>query len=139
MKICTRCNVNKDESEYHKNQKYRCKECINLMAREWKSNNKDSKKIADAKYYQNNKDVFIESNKRFKKKNPNHAKQYRETNKKQIADRMKLYWDYNIENLTDYYVNQVYKRFKDHDLHASLVSVKREQLKIKRLIKKREL
>lgn len=75
MKVCTKCGVEKDESEFYKNQ-YRCKLCEKEYKKEYRKNNKE--KIRQ--YRENNKDK---------------AKQYREDNKDKIKERARKHYQDN--------------------------------------------
>lgn len=134
--ICKQCKKRKNEKDYYKNQGLKCKDCIKRIAREYKAKNKNRKKITDAKYYKNNKSVFIENNKRFLSNNPEYAKDYADKNKDRISIRNKKYTKEYTRHLSDYYVNSLYRKVNKINLDESLIPIKREQLKIKREIKK---
>lgn len=56
MKRCTKCGVEKDESEFHKRTKsrdglcYTCTKCANTISRAWAKANPERKKEAGRKY-----------------------------------------------------------------------------------------
>jgi len=140
MTICTQCKEVKSASGYYKSQNsLKCKDCVKHNSRVYKDENKKRKKRTDAKYYKNNKSKFIECNKRFLTKHPNYIKDYAAKNAEIISIKNRKFSDKHVRELTDYYVNSVYRRVNKTNLDKSLIPIKREQLKIKRQIKNLKL
>ena len=85
MKKCTKCNTEKETTEFYKNKKhkdgleYKCKSCKNQYnrinsvkiverVRQWKLNNKEKHSEQGRRYYKKNKEKFIERQKRYRAK-----------------------------------------------------------------------
>ena len=85
MKVCTKCGVEKDESEFLKraNGSFRtgCKSC----RKEYNFKNKDKKKEYNLNYYKDNKEVIDKTNKEWfnnnKDKQKEYTKKWRDNNK----------------------------------------------------------
>lgn len=133
--FCNYCDKEKDVSFFCNGSKKKCRDCYNKQVREYKVKNKEHKKAKDAEYYQLNKDKFKSNNKKFLLNNPNYIKEYREENKEHIRKKAKEWHDNAKETLNDYYVNCCYKRVNKVNLSNELIEIKRQQIKIKRLIK----
>ena len=131
------CNICKETDSFlfYPYNKYRCKECIKKISKEYKKQNKDKKKETDAEYYKLNKESFESYNKIFKEKNPNYAKNYRIKNKKKIALRLQIYWEKQIHDVSDVYLRSSGLCVSN----KNIIEVKRELIKIKREIKKQTL
>jgi hypothetical protein len=60
MKLCSRCNVLKNEIEFHKDKQKKdglrpnCKDCKSIIDKQWRENNKEKKKEIDKAYYNKN-------------------------------------------------------------------------------------
>lgn len=119
MKVCKRCNNEKDLDQYSKNLRYKkdlldpiCREChkekynkekeIRLeRCKEWRKNNKDysnnwrknneNRQNYEKNYYQENKDKYIERKTEWRKNNPEKAKLERENYQKNNREKINLY------------------------------------------------
>jgi len=88
MKVCTKCWVEKELSEYGKDKTWRlwrksdCKECKRKYDKIYRWNNSDKKKINDKLYRENNKDSIIKYQKKYRIENRDnnisYQKEYRE-------------------------------------------------------------
>ena len=96
-KICTKCNYEKDLIEFGNlsttkdGKQFRCKECRNLSARE-------STQRADS----NHKEVLKKSYQKHKEKRIKEKAEYRESNRKLLADKQKEYYRENKEECIEY-------------------------------------
>ena len=99
MKICTKCGMEKDKSQFHKNGPIlisRCKKCIGIQkSLHYKKNRK---KILEKKkdYWSKNK-VKIYSRKK------TYSEKYEQINKKRLKEYRKKYGEDNREYLSDYH------------------------------------
>ena len=97
MKLCTKCNIEKDESLFHKQASHIdglrswCKKCVNEHNAIYKKENKEKNKECNKKYYLKN----IDERKMY-------SEQYRQEHKSQIAVRQKIYNDVNKVKLNEY-------------------------------------
>ena len=86
MKMCSRCNLVKDESEFHKCKNNKdalvvwCKSC----RKDYRKVNKETIKDQQRSYYENNKDKINEYKKEHYKNNKKYYKDYRESNKEKF-------------------------------------------------------
>lgn len=91
MKYCSCCKIEKDESEFHKNQ-CKCKVCRKKFYLE----NKNKIKNYKHKYYEEHKDYVCEKSKQYRKQNINRLKLYHSnfyiTHKDKIKNRCKNYY-----------------------------------------------
>lgn len=106
MKVCSRCHVSKEETEfYFSNNRPNswCKQCYRDKAKEYQSKNKD-KVLVQRKIYRdcNKEKISIAKKKCFWAKREQYranAKKYREANKEKIALRNKLYRQKNLDKI----------------------------------------
>lgn len=91
MKICNKCKINKEETEFHKTKNY-CKECSKIYCLEYRIKNKEKIK----QYYILNKEKILERQKIYNKENRKERKAYEERYRsvKENYDRYRL----SIEN-----------------------------------------
>jgi hypothetical protein len=122
-KMCTKCNVLKDITNYYKvsskSDKYRnmCKTCINDSNNKYNNKNKERIRELNKIWCQNNKDKRRESNKRrynedpekhkkyhnkWIEKNPNYRKEYKEKNKEVLSIKNKEYRENKKELINEY-------------------------------------
>ena len=75
MKTCTKCGIEKDESEFHKSKdgknglRARCKVCCNSEVREWKLENAEKRKEYAERWYREHKEAVAARNKKYRLKN----------------------------------------------------------------------
>ena len=96
MKVCTKCNVEKELTEFGKGNdpntglQYKCKECrknyykenknvIIYKTKKYYNENKDKAKECRKEYYKKNKDKVIEINNNWKYKNKDKVNKYKKT------------------------------------------------------------
>lgn len=96
-KICTKCKISKDLSEFSKD-KYksdgyvsRCKSC----GKEYREANKDRFKAWNAEHYKNNPEIHKAKKQRLKENNPDYFKNHYKKNKEKKQAYKKIY---NTEN-----------------------------------------
>jgi hypothetical protein len=92
-KVCTKCNKEKSIEEFNKRSDSKdgkdiyCKTCKSEMTNKWKKENpiklKQSKKISDKKWYQNNKQRKTNTNNRWKENNTEYVKDWFSSYKKE--------------------------------------------------------
>ena len=101
-KVCTKCNIKKDVTEFYSNRK-KCKTCIIEYQREYNQNNKEKRKkyLKENKekiskkgkeYYQKNKESIIKRSTEYREENKEKRKKYREENKKKINEQKREYY-----------------------------------------------
>lgn len=121
MKICSKCKVEKEVSEFHRQKKSKdgfksqCKSCVLIKEKERRDTPEFKKKYKDylnsipkdikskrgKKYYENNKNSVLEKNKKYRRENKDKIGEinrlYREENKDSLKEKTKKYRD-NLEN-----------------------------------------
>lgn len=107
-KICTKCNIEKDISEFSKHRimkdglQYYCKSCIKICAKE------NKKQIAEyqKEYRKINKIKISKQRKKYRDENKSkifiQKKKYRENNKEHIREHLKKYFKENKEKTKIY-------------------------------------
>lgn len=131
MKVCTKCKVEKEFSEFIKNKncknglKPQCKQCLKKYYLDNKQKRKEyleknKEKIKEQRkeyykqYYKQNKDKLIQYHKKYTYENNEHlkkyAKQYREKNKEKNKEYKKIYLQKNKniinKKLKEYAINR---------------------------------
>jgi hypothetical protein len=154
MKICSKCGVEKDESEFHKSS-YSCKKCESqrkkskrLMNREsllkkeaeWRKNNKRYISEISKRYYLKNKKNVNESNKLWRLNNTNIHNALRKKWKIENSDKIKNQSRKSINNLYSGYIRTKLKRSglskEAIEQYPILIDLKRVEIKTKRKLKK---
>jgi hypothetical protein len=83
MKICSKCNLEKDDSEFPK-RRNRCKSCFRQYLKIYRQNNLQKIRESNKRYCQNNSDKMKERYKRYCQNNPEKTKErhkrYRQNN-----------------------------------------------------------
>jgi hypothetical protein len=107
MKICPKCKIKKDLSEFHKDKRridgysYHCKECRKIYSKKYQE--KNINKIR--KYLKDNHDTILEKSKKYKLKNKERFKErdrkYYELNREIINVRHKKYQKENKDKRND--------------------------------------
>ena len=97
MKICEKCNEEKNIEDFHKNRNV-CKNCVKLYKKEYYKKNKNYVLNKVKKYREDNKEIINKKNKIYYKNNKEKAKLTR-----------KKYYDKNKSKLEKYY-----KWFRDN-------------------------
>ena len=116
MKKCNKCGIEKDESVFNKDKKYKdgstiwCKECIKQYYKE----NKE-KIVAKAKIY----------NEENKEKKAVNQKQWKTKNKEKIAAKAKIYYEENKEKI----VANKKKRKENDPLFKLIINIRSRILK----------
>lgn len=159
-KICTKCGEEKELSDFNNRKSGKlgkssvCKSCTNDYQKVYRQDNPDvakrsyvkniDKKKEYAKIYNLvNRKLCIERQISYRLKNPESSNKYYHDNKKSQLDKQKLYRaknpDYYFKQ--DSYIVGILKGqgFEKGDITPELIETKRVMLKIKRLIKNREL
>lgn len=113
MKVCSKCKVEKDESEFYKEKSSKsgfrsiCKICNNQAAKEWCEKNKDKAKEMVDRYYKNNKDKIYSQQVLYREKNREsilkRTAEYREKNKTKLLEKASIYRENNREKICDRY------------------------------------
>jgi len=101
VKTCSKCKIEKDESEFSK-KRTECKLCKNEYNRNYQQSNRARLALSKAKYRKNNEEQikdYRQNNKEIEKKS---QKEYRETHKKEIALYQKEYRKNNKEARKEY-------------------------------------
>lgn len=108
MKTCTKCGLEKDESEFRK-QRRQCRDCIKIKSKEY-----------NKRYWKENKKFLTEKSKKYHKENKeklgDRYKEYREKNKKLLNENRRKKRQENLEYYREkdrrYYENN--KEIKKH-------------------------
>ena len=109
MKVCSRCKVEKDFSEFHKDctkkdrLQSRCKDC----EKEYQQNNKEKIAEGQRKWRENNKEIIAEKAKKYRENNREkiveRETKYRENNREKIAEGQRKFYQANKEKRAEYY------------------------------------
>ena len=121
MKTCTKCDVSKDESEFHKRSDNRnlsgvCRACKNGYAKAYRVSNKGNIAARKKEYYANHKETILDNRKGYYQDNKEaiaaagkvyyqtnkevvrvRGKAYRATNKEVVSERRKAHYGVNKE------------------------------------------
>jgi hypothetical protein len=118
MKKCTKCGVEKDESEFNKRKaakdglRSQCRDCDNDYnegfkdrAKVLREQNLDAIKARKKVYYENNKEWILKHNKEYRDKNEDKLKarnyKYYHANKEVLVDKSKEYAKRNVEKVRE--------------------------------------
>jgi hypothetical protein len=92
MKICTKCGIEKNESEFHKQKSHKnglcswCKACVNNNHQKWYNKNKirlqDYQREYQKEYYKDNHEKAKEAVKRWRTDNPDYKQEYYKNRRK---------------------------------------------------------
>jgi len=142
MKVCSKCKVDKDESEFAKESvakdglQSRCKKCQKEHKQLTRYRSNELAKIRVAK----NSEKYAKQCKDYRKRNLEKEKQrvknYYYTNHKEMINRARRNNRKNIDNLTDCYIKGQLDVQK-HQITTELIEWKRVTIQIKRLIKEK--
>ncbi len=83
IKICSKCGIEKDISEFYKNKdsldglRSNCKECQNKNSTNWRKNNHKEYKNIHKKFLEKNPGISYEYQKKWNNKNKDKVKEYR--------------------------------------------------------------
>lgn len=161
MKTCTKCHIEKEESEFYKHNRL-CKTCIHKKRyeykKEWARQNKEKvqkardnwlKKHPEYDHYQKIKEgnrKWKEKNKesvksyrvRWYKENIGHARSYAIAWNKKHSDRVIEKNKRHTVELSNGYVKKYLRKagFSDDQINDELIEIKRLIIKIKRHVKK---
>jgi hypothetical protein len=120
MKICKKCGIEKDESEFYKRKigyEKTCKKCRNQKSKEnyiknkeekkeyqkkWNKENKEKIKIINKENHSKNRDRDNEMMRKWYNENEAKRKEYREKNKDEINETSKKWRIKNKEKLKEY-------------------------------------
>ena len=101
MKICTKCKIEKELSEFYKDKKtkdlhtYLCKECSKESSKNYRENHREEDKEYSKNYRKKNPEKVKESVKKWKKNNPEkvkgHNKKYYKNNLEKVKESQKIY------------------------------------------------
>jgi hypothetical protein len=148
MKICRKCNTEKELSLYPKDKVCKdgisniCKECHKLKNKEYHNKNKEERKKYKTEYYLENKSVILENSKEYYMNNKEEkdlaCKQYYLENKEKIKEKRKNYYLDNkptiLENLRIKYSNTI---LSDEELEKRRLSSQKHYSNNKEDIHKR--
>ena len=163
MKICTKCGIEKDETEFTKDSSnkdglyYRCRDCgreyyetnrekISLRSKIYRNKNKEKKYQTDKEYRDKNKEKIAQQKKEYsannKEKLSNAQKEYYSNNKEAISQQKKEYNQRNKEKVADRHREYAKKhkkevnKYKDkyHRNKNETDPFYRFKLKIKRMV-----
>lgn len=130
MKRCSKCGIEKDESEFYKNatckdgRRIYCIKCQIVLTKEYYQKNKEKEKKRSKEKYQNNLQ---------------YSKEYRQKNKEKMNNvNMVNSRKYRFNLADNYVVARICRQFKIpySEITHELIELKRIELSNKRLIKK---
>lgn len=91
MRLCTKCEVPKDEGDFYKNKAVsdglcrRCKSCMNELRRQWSSQNREKTRLYGRRRYYKVREQKLAAHRKWAVKNRDkiraNSKRYRERNK----------------------------------------------------------
>ncbi len=116
-------------------QRYRCKICMQQLHKKNYEKNKATLKIKQAKYRAENKEKVAANKKKSRIKTFAKHKEKRNLYSQEYCKKQ-------IEELGDNYIKRIFTKrtlLKTKDIPASLVEMKREVIRLKRLIKLKEI
>ena len=107
MKVCSRCKVEKDFSEFHKDKNHKdglqgqCKDC----GKKYRENNREKIAERGRKYRENNKEKEVERHRKYRENNREKIaegqRKYRENNREKIAEGQRKYEQNNKERIAE--------------------------------------
>jgi hypothetical protein len=121
MKVCIKCQFNKEESQFSKNKRNKdgidsmCKQCtsiknktlylknkesVNKRRKDYYQKNKDKENLKSKLYYENNKSDIIENQKQYNEINKEKIKEYHKEYAK--SEKVKIYKTNNKDRLKAY-------------------------------------
>jgi hypothetical protein len=108
-KVCTKCNKEKNLTEYHKEgngHRPDCKECRKAYKKKYYQENSEKVKARHKKYYQENLEKVRARVKKYREENSEeikaYSKKYREDNPEKVKARKKKYYQENLEKVKAY-------------------------------------
>lgn len=114
MKVCTKCHIEKDESEFPKDNRLKsglranCKVCVAEIYKSWRSKNTDYGK----KTYWKNKDKINERFKKWNEENKDWRREYKKEYRDKMATLIKQYMlEWRAKNKK--YVNSYEKKYRE--------------------------
>lgn len=145
MKICTKCSIEKDESEFYlrkENGKLRneCKKCFNIAVGIRFQKDKQRKKAKQKEWYIKNKDTVIKKHQRCYEANPSIYQAAKVRWKKKNPDKIKANGQSHIDNLANCYVRTKLKRqgFSPDIITPDVIESKKILIKIHRHVKNKQ-
>lgn len=124
MKICNKCNIEKDNSDFYK-KKGKCKQCISVYNKNYirSEEGKKAKKLSDKKYYKLNKDAMYL---KYRDNKNQYRRQYYKKNKLLIFEKEKQRYKNDVQfRLSKIYRNRMNSYIKGENnkmdyLHCNL-------------------
>ena len=161
-KICKKCLLDKDLDLYEKakgckdGRRGSCRECRYMYLKSWYKNNEGKKEVYQKRYKENMSDEQREHRRAYLKeydskrpieKRIYYNKRYYESNKISERERKRVWATENSSHVSDYNKNQAKKLSKElsdsyikgshKGIHEELIPLKREIIKLQRLIKQK--
>lgn len=130
-KICTKCNIEKDITEYSKTSSRskdglhaRCKLCIKKYKDEYRKKHKDIIKEYMKTYRENNKDELKKSDKEYRENNKGRKSTYYEDNK----DKIQIYRNNHKQHKKEY--DKLYR-----EVNKEILNKKKKEYRLNKLYK----
>lgn len=131
MKFCTRCNIEKEDSEFSKHNR-KCKKCVSERKREYRLENKESISLKNKEYSAINKQKIAEYGKNHYEANKERKKEQRRKRYLSNCEKEKAQVNkYRIEN-GEYLKDCQRKRSKEHRGIFNAKTAKRRSAKMLR-------
>jgi len=99
MKACSKCGENKDESQFYKDKRFKsglrsdCKTCQNTRTSQWRRLNREKTNLSCRKYYERNKEKWVERNKSLpeekRQQKLDYMCEYHAKNRERVVKRLK--------------------------------------------------
>lgn len=106
-KICTKCNQEKEPTEFNKNKQGKdglssqCKICLSEINKQHYKENKAHYTEVRKRYYKENKEQFTERGKQYYQDNAEHRAEYSKQYHQDNAERVKQYQQYNAAKIAE--------------------------------------
>lgn len=131
MKICSKCNIDKDISDYPKNGNI-CKQCKSLYIKEYYKKNREVILNKEKIRYEDNKSERIEKQKKYNssksEEQKKYLKEYRQSNKEELKQKRKEYNNKNKEKINENRRKRYSERIKN-DINFKIKKIHRNMLR----------
>lgn len=124
MKKCSKCGIEKDESEFNKNLKSKdglychCKQCTKERKREYREKNKEKISEYNKRYHEANREYELKRCKKWRENNFEKRREYKTKNKERIKEYereySKIYRVENKEKISEYAKIYDKKRYEEN-------------------------
>jgi len=109
MKVCNRCSISKDFSEFSKDKSSKdgyqgtCRQCRKLQKKKWTEKNKEKIKVYNKGYVENNQEYFQQYYQKHKEEHAESTKNWAKNNPKRVKESYKKWADSHRDELRERY------------------------------------